>query len=135
MTAGCRGFSGRPENAGPVKFVADESVERPICRALEQMGHEVWDIAGQAPGINDREVLAWARRQEAVLITADKDFGDLIYLEREKVRGVILFRLQGIPLRQMVQRVTEAIEAHIQELEGAFLVVTSLQIRDRRLPG
>ena len=48
---------------------------------------------------------------------------------------MILLRLQGIPLRQMVQRVTEAIEAHIQELEGSFLVVTSLQIRVRRLPG
>lgn len=117
-----------------MKFVADESVEWPICLALEQMGHEVWDIASHTPGINDREVLNWARQREALLITADKDFGDLIYLERESVRGLILLRLQGIPLRQMVARVTKAILEHSQELEGSFLVVTSLQIRVRRLP-
>lgn len=117
-----------------MKFVADESVEQPISLALERMGHEVWEVVRHASGIKDREVLARARQQEAVLITADKDFGDLIYLEREKVRGVILLRLQGIPLREMVQRVVEAVEAHLQELEGSFLVITTLQIRVRRLP-
>jgi predicted nuclease of predicted toxin-antitoxin system len=117
-----------------LKFVADESVEQPISRALERMGHEVWEVVLHASGIKDREVLERARQQEAILITADKGFGDLIYLEREKVRGVILLRLQGIPLRQMVQRVADAVEAHVQELEGSFLIVTSLQIRVRRLP-
>lgn len=115
-------------------FVADESVERPIHLALTQLGYEVWDIRTHASGVSDREVLAVTRQRNAILLTADKDFGDLVYINSEEVRGVVLLRLQGMPLRAMVERAVAAIETHIQELESHFLVVTSKQIRMRPLP-
>lgn len=117
-----------------MKFVADESVERPISRALEQMGHEVWEICAHASGVSDRRVLELTRQRDAILLTADKDFGDLVYIEHEEVRGVVLLRLQGLPLRAMVERSVAAIEAHIGELEQSFLVVGQRQVRVRPLP-
>ena len=117
-----------------MKFVADESVERPISRALEKLGHEVWEICAHASGVGDREVLSLTRQRDAILLTADKDFGDLVYIELEEVRGVVLLRLQGLPLRVMVERSVAAIEAHIGELDKSFLVVGQRQVRVRPLP-
>ncbi len=117
-----------------MKFVADESVERPVYRALEQLGHEVLDVCTHASGVSDREVLALARQQDAILLTADKDFGDLVYIGLEEVRGVVLLRLQGMPLGAMVERAVAGVEVHLQELDGNFLVVTSRQVRVRPLP-
>jgi len=118
-----------------MNFVADESVERPITLALVRLGYEVWEVAVHAPGVSDVEVLMLTRGRNAVLITADKDFGDLIFLAREKVSGVILLRLRGLPLDLMVARSVEAIESHRGALEGSFFVVTPRQIRVRPLPG
>lgn len=117
-----------------MKFVADESVERPISRALEKLGHEVWEICAEASGVSDRRMLELTREKQAILLTADKDFGDLIYIEREIVRGAVLFRLQGLPLHAMVERAVKAIEAHLDELERSFLVVGQRQVRIRPLP-
>ena len=117
-----------------MKFIADESVERAVYRALEQLGHEVLDVCTHASGASDRHVLALARQQDAILLTADKDFGDLVYIELENVRGVVLLRLQGIPLLAMVDRGVAAIEAYVHELDDHFLVVTATQVRIRPLP-
>jgi predicted nuclease of predicted toxin-antitoxin system len=80
------------------------------------------------------EVLALARKHNAILVTADKDFGDLVYINQEDVRGVVLLRLQGVPLSIMAERVVAAIEGHLADLDRHFLVVTMRQIRIRPLP-
>ena len=79
-------------------------------------------------------MLELTRQRDAILLTADKDFGDLVYIDREEVRGVVLLRLQGLPLRAMVERSVAAIEAHLGELDQSFLVVGQRQIRVRPLP-
>lgn len=116
------------------KFVADESVERGISKALQRSGHEVWEVDTHAAGASDRRVLELTRQREAILLTADKDFGDLVYTELEEVRGVVLLRLQGLPLPAMIQRSVTAIEAHVKELAQNFVVVGLRQVRVRPLP-
>jgi predicted nuclease of predicted toxin-antitoxin system len=59
-----------------MKFVADESVERQIVDGLKKAGHEVWYVAEQTPSASDDFVLSTAARLRAVLVTADKDFGE-----------------------------------------------------------
>ncbi len=75
-----------------MKLVADESVAGPTVYALRAAGHEVLFIAETSPGIDDSAVLAVARREEALLVTADKDFGDLVFRTREAHHGVLLIR-------------------------------------------
>jgi len=62
-----------------VTFVADESIDGPIVDRLKDESHEVEFIAELAPGIPDEEVLRLATGLEAPLITADRDFGELVY--------------------------------------------------------
>jgi hypothetical protein len=59
------------------RFVADESVDAPIVHRLREAGHEVWSVAEESPSISDREVLRAASEADRVLLTADRDFGDL----------------------------------------------------------
>ncbi len=60
-----------------MNFLADEGVEREIVDALRSQGHDVLYVAEMSPGINDGEVLDLANKASSILITSDKDFGDL----------------------------------------------------------
>ncbi|HUE24225.1 MAG TPA: DUF5615 family PIN-like protein [Bryobacteraceae bacterium] len=74
-------------------FVADESVDRQIVERLRLDGHRVAYVAEMSPGIMDETVLTESRVSESVLITADKDFGELVFRQRQASTGVLLMRL------------------------------------------
>ena len=60
-----------------MNLVADEGVDRPVVERLRQDGHDVVYVAEQSPSTPDEEVLQQANARSAVLVTADKDFGEL----------------------------------------------------------
>jgi len=61
------------------QIVADESVDFRIVIQLRQIGLTVYAIVEQQPSIKDEEVLAIANENDALLITEDKDFGELVF--------------------------------------------------------
>jgi len=65
-----------------VNFLADENVDRQIVERLRQDGYSVLFVAEMDPGIADEIVLHTANLTAAVLLTADKDFGDIVYRQR-----------------------------------------------------
>lgn len=79
-----------------MNFLADEGVDRQIVERLRQIGHQVLYIAEMEPGISDDEVLERANDNEALLITLDKDFGELVFRQAKVNAGVILVRLGGL---------------------------------------
>jgi len=62
-----------------VNLLADEGVDRQIVARLRRDGHNVRYVAEMSPGIPDEAVLDAANRGEALLLTADKDFGELVF--------------------------------------------------------
>jgi predicted nuclease of predicted toxin-antitoxin system len=62
-----------------VRFLADESCDSAVVRALRSAGHDMTAVAEVNPGLEDRVVLALARSEARVLLTEDKDFGLLAY--------------------------------------------------------
>jgi predicted nuclease of predicted toxin-antitoxin system len=115
-----------------VNFFSDESIDRQIVERLRQDGHRVPFVAEMDPGISDEMVLAHANRESAVLITADKDLGELVFRQKRLSIGVILVRLAGLAPERKAAIVAIAIESHSEELAGAFVVVTSKSVRIRR---
>jgi predicted nuclease of predicted toxin-antitoxin system len=73
-----------------VKILADECVDRPIVERLRQNSHQVWHVAEMEPGSADEAVLDLANREGAVLLTTDKDFGELVFRQERMTKGVIL---------------------------------------------
>jgi predicted nuclease of predicted toxin-antitoxin system len=70
-----------------VNFVADESVDRPIYERLRREGHSVEAITERSPGAADPDVLQLARQLDAVLVTADTDFGELVFRQGQATAG------------------------------------------------
>jgi predicted nuclease of predicted toxin-antitoxin system len=62
-----------------MNLVADEGVDRQIVEQLRHDGHDVLYVAELAPSISDDEVLQKANDWHAPLLTADKDFGELVF--------------------------------------------------------
>lgn len=115
-----------------MNFIADENIDRQIVDLLCQDGHKILNIAELDPGISDDEVLVMANRESALLLTADKDFGELVFRLGRITHGVVLIRLAGLSPTRKAEIVSRAINQHITELPGKFTVITPGIIRIRR---
>jgi len=115
-----------------VNLVANEGVERQVVERLRQDGHDVVYVAELSPSITDEEVLRQANARSAVLLTADKDFGELVFRQGLVHSGVILLRLAGLANVTKAQIVAEVCRDRTAELIGAFSVVSPGQVRIRR---
>jgi predicted nuclease of predicted toxin-antitoxin system len=80
-----------------VRLLADECVDAAIVARLRLGGHDVMYVAGLTPGVTDDEVLKQANADERILVTADTDFGELVFRLRRVAFGVLLVRLPGLP--------------------------------------
>jgi predicted nuclease of predicted toxin-antitoxin system len=89
-----------------LNLLCDESVDAPIVEALRQDGFEVVYIAELAPSVSDDEVLATANRNAALLVTGDKDFGELVFRQRRVAAGVVLIRLAGLSVAEKAATVS-----------------------------
>ena len=114
-----------------MKFVADESVDYQIVSRLRKDGHEVIYIAETHSGASDNSVLNQAKLLQAVLLTSDKDFGDLVFRQHLVSRGILLLRIAGLPQERKAAIVAEAILKHGAAMPGAFTVLTPTTIRIR----
>ncbi len=112
--------------------VADENVDRQIVDNLRLYGHTVAYIAELEPGIDDHDVLRRSLETRAVLITADKDFGEIVFRQRRATAGVLLLRLAGLDSQDKAARVLGVLTDHEAALAGAFSVVTPTNLRIRR---
>ena len=115
-----------------MRLVADENLDRSVIQKLREAGHEVISVAEMEPGISDEVVHATANSAEALLITEDKDFGELVFRCSLVHQGVILLRLAGLPVAAKAELLVATIATHERELNGAFSVVTPRAIRIRR---
>ena len=121
----------RPEDRR-VTFVADESVDRQIVEAVRGLGYSVLSIAESAAGIADEDVLRCANDTRSVLLTADKDFAELVFRQHRLHAGVVLFRFAGLAPHVKAQIAVWTIKVHGTELEAQFCVVTDSAVRIRR---
>ena len=87
-----------------MKIVADEGVDGPIVARLREDGHEVDYVAEIEPGISDDRVLSLANERQALLITTDNDFGELVVRQGRLNAGVLLLRLPGVSPSQKAAR-------------------------------
>jgi predicted nuclease of predicted toxin-antitoxin system len=115
-----------------VKIFADESVDRQIVAGLRAAGHEVLFVAELDPGIDDEKVLSESRQRNALLVTADKDFGELVFRQRLLHSGVLLIRLFGLDPAAKADLVASAFDRHGEQLQGGFSVLTERALRIRR---
>lgn len=88
-------------------------------------------VAAMELGISDDVVLERANQERAMLLTADKDFGELVFRQKRAALGVILVRLAGLSPNLKAEITVIAIQQHSSAIANAFTVVTSSMVRIR----
>ena len=115
--------------------MADENVDAHIVRMLRESGHDVWYVAEASSGVSDHEILSRSADEHALLVTADKDFGDLVFRQNKATAGVLLLRLAGLSPEKKASIVKQAVQQYQDELQGAFSVLTKAILRIRKKAG
>ncbi len=115
-----------------MNIIADENIAVQVVERLRQDGHNIrYTIQGQ--GIVDMVVLDMAYEQKALLITDDKDFGELVIRNKQQAFGVLLVRLPGLASDQKADIVANVVREHGDRLMHEFTVLTAKNIRSRPL--
>ncbi|MEN8219620.1 MAG: DUF5615 family PIN-like protein [Pseudomonadota bacterium] len=114
-------------------FLADENFPRKAVLALRNVGYDVKWVKTDAPGISDEEVMAWAYQEKRVLLTFDKDFGELVFHQgKTGSEGIILFRIPTHSPHEAAQLIVSTIKSRT-DWQGRFSVVKKDYIRVRPL--
>jgi predicted nuclease of predicted toxin-antitoxin system len=118
-----------------MRFLANENFPGAAVSALAAAGHDVVWIRTAAPGVTDSDVLAWAVRDERILLTFDKDFGELARgVAMPPMCGVILLRIPMPKPDDVGQRLADIITGR-DDWAGNFSVIEPGRIRMRPLRG
>ena len=106
-----------------MRFLADESCDFVVVRALRAANHDVVAVVDASPGADDDIVLALARADSRVLHTEDKDFGVLAYAGGHDTAGVVLIRYPSGSRASLGAAVVSLVTERGDRLSGAFVVI------------
>ncbi len=116
-----------------LRFLVDESSGRRLASALAGAGHNIKFVTDIMPAAADLEILKFAEREKRILITNDKDFGELIFRLRKPSSGVILLRLQIDSAERRIKTVLSLIDKFLSQLYSHFVVANEFEVRIRKL--
>jgi len=117
-----------------VRFLVDESTGLAIARFLSSLGHDAVSVYDVDSGAPDPRVLARALAEDRILVTSDKDFGELVFRDGQAHAGVILLRLADQHL-QIKTDVLLKVLAGPEDLTACFVVASEDDIRVVHFPG
>lgn len=116
-----------------MNFLADECCDTALVEKMRNAGHDVLYVMESDRGSDDIEILHRAFNENRILITEDKDFGDLVYRLKLSARGIILMRFSSEKRRQKWNRLKVLLHQKQAKLYNCFTVVDSEKFRIRPL--
>lgn len=117
-----------------MRFLANENIPDQAVNAFQDRGHDIAWIRSDTPGITDREILARAQSENRILLTFDKDFGELAFRSGlPATSGIIQFRISA-PSPEIVARIALSAIDSREDWSGHFSVIEDQRIRMTPLP-
>ena len=116
-----------------MKFFADEGLDSQIVFRLRQEGHDVMYAAENFVGVDDEDILRMANGENRILMTRDKDFGELAYRDKRVHSGIILNRLYELTADKKAEIVIKVIRDFGEELIGSFTVIQPDRVRMKKM--
>lgn len=105
-----------------MKFIADENLGIKVPDYLKNLGFEIVSVTQIARGDPDKKILEMANKQGRILITLDKDFGELVFKEKLIHSGVILLRLKDESVDNKKIVLLKALRSK-RSFQGKFTVI------------
>ena len=116
-----------------MRWLADECVDAGLVAGLRAAGHDVIYVAEVAPAESDATIIGRAQRDGRLLLTEDKDFGDLVFRQGKPVPGVVLLRVDPAMHALKAERLGAAIERFGDNLFGRYMIIEEARFRSRPL--
>ncbi|HFE66230.1 MAG TPA: hypothetical protein ENJ93_03120 [Chloroflexi bacterium] len=114
-----------------LKFLVDVGVGKKVETWLTAIGYDVLSVRDIDPRLLDQTILQIAVSENRIVVTMDKDFGEMVYRAKQPHTGVLLLRLADAPSHEKVRVVANIINNHADKLEGKYSVYKSGKLRIR----
>ncbi len=125
-----------PKRSETLSLLADENIDQRLVSSLRLAGISVYSVAELSPGITDEEVMKLSENLGALILTDDKDFGEIVFRKQRSCPGIVLLRLIGVDYSHKADQVIQVIDKCGSEMTGKFVVITEETVRMRKLfPG
>jgi len=105
------------------------NVEKPIVDWLREKGYDIKWIPEIDCQMDDEVLLNLAKIEERILITNDKDFGELTFLQKKGSAGIILLRIKGQQVEDKLSILRRLLQNYITKLPHHFITVTKKKVR------
>lgn len=117
-----------------MKFLADAHISMEMVAMIRDLGDECLDSSAIPPRMPDVDVLRKAESEGRVVITSDKDFGELVFVYGISCAGVVLIRVALADEADRVAYVRSIWPTVLSRLPGSFITITLSGIRARPMP-
>lgn len=111
------------------RFLADVNVEKKVIEFLVNRGFDVKWLPDFDAALSDEALLGIGRNEKRILITNDKDFGELVFLQKKLTTGIVLIRVKGHIVDRKVALLETLLENHGDKLLNHFIILTNEKIR------
>ena len=112
-----------------MRFLVDECTGPAVAKWLRSLHHDVFSVYDEARGLDDESIIEKANRENYVLVTNDKDFGELVFHRRKAHKGVILLRLEDERSENKIAVLNRVLDSHSDKLVNNFIIVTERTMR------
>lgn len=110
-------------------IIVDENIEQHWINLFREKGFEVLSIRDTYWGIKDRQIVELVRENNALLVTEDKDFGELVFAHGFKDIAVILLRYDQPKYETIQAFLLQAINDYFANKRNCFITITKNKIR------
>lgn len=115
-----------------MRFIVDECTGPSVAEWLRNQKHDVFSVYEEARGMADDEIVLKACKENWILITNDKDFGEQVYRDGQPHKGVILLRLKDEKISSKIWVLSQLLQKHRTRIANTFVIATEKQVRFAR---
>jgi len=112
-----------------MRFMVDECTGPKVAKWLKEQGHDVFSVYESARGVGDREIIKMGHEGQYILITNDKDFGELVFRFSFPHKGIVLLRLENERFDNKIEVLRKLLDLHADRLDKNFTVVTEKSVK------
>lgn len=112
-----------------MKFLVDECTGPRVTHWLLEKGHDVFSVYEEARGADDNWIINKANTENRIIITVDKDFGELVFRKGESHKGIILLRLENQRAENKINKIDDLLKNYSDKIKDNFIAVTEDTIR------
>jgi predicted nuclease of predicted toxin-antitoxin system len=112
-----------------MRFLVDECTGTSVANWLKNENHEVFSVFEQWRGASDDAILEKCHQENYILITSDKDFGEMVFRNQKVHNGIILVRCNPNNFVKRIEVLSKLLKNYPDKLENNFVVVSNESVR------